>query len=118
MARADHLARAVAQLHESELTAGLCATVFAVQLGVAVVLAPTADTLPFAARHLIPVLPLAAPLVALGLRRAPRGRRAGAGHGRDLGPRSTSTRDRATARSAPPPTNLEPPHEHTLGLSA
>ena len=48
------------------------ATVLAVQLGVAVVLAPTADTVPFAARHLIPALPLATPLVALGLRRAPR----------------------------------------------
>ncbi len=70
--RHDHLARAVSQLHEVELTAGLCATVLAVQLGVAVVLAPTADTLPFAARHLIPALPLATPLVALGLRRAPR----------------------------------------------
>jgi hypothetical protein len=46
--------------------------VLAVQLGVAVVLAPSADTLPFAARHLIPALPLATPLVALGLRRAPR----------------------------------------------
>jgi hypothetical protein len=70
--RHDHLARAVSGLHEVELTAGLCATVLAVQLGVAVVLAPTADTVPFAARHLIPALPLATPLVALGLRRAPR----------------------------------------------
>lgn len=70
--RRDHLARAVAQLHETELTAGLCAAVLAVQLAVAVLLAPTADTLPFAARHLIPALPLATPLVALGLRRVPK----------------------------------------------
>jgi hypothetical protein len=70
--RRDHLSRAVSQLHETELTAGLCAAVLGIQLGVAVLLAPTADTIPFAARHLIAVLPLATPLVALGLRRAPK----------------------------------------------
>jgi len=70
--RRDRLARAVSQLHEIELTAGLCAAVLAVQLAVAVLLAPTADGPWFAARHLIPTLPLAVPLVALGLRRAPR----------------------------------------------
>ena len=43
-----------------------------VQLVVAVLLAPSADTIPFAARHLIPALPLAVPLVAVGLRRLPR----------------------------------------------
>jgi hypothetical protein len=70
--RREHLASAVAQLHEIELTAGLCAAVLAVQLALAVVLAPGADTEPFAARHLIAALPLAVPLVALGLRRLPR----------------------------------------------
>jgi hypothetical protein len=70
--RRDRLARAVSQLHEIELTAGLCAAVLAVQLVVAVLLAPTADGPWFAARHLMPALPLAVPLVALGLRRAPR----------------------------------------------
>jgi hypothetical protein len=70
--RRDHLARAVPELHAAELAAGLCATVLAVQLAVAVVLAPDADGDWFAARHLIPALPLAIPLVALGLRRLPR----------------------------------------------
>jgi hypothetical protein len=70
--RRDHLARAVSQLHTMELTAGLCAAVLGVQLALAVLLAPTADTVPFTARHLIPALPLAVPLVALGLRRLPR----------------------------------------------
>jgi hypothetical protein len=70
--RRDHLARAVSGLHATELTAGLCATVLAVQLGVAVLLAPQAHGDWFAGRHLIPALPLATPLVALGLRRLPR----------------------------------------------
>jgi hypothetical protein len=70
--RRDHLARAVPALHTAELAAGLCASVLAVQLGVAVLLAPDADGDWFAARHLIPALPLAVPLVALGLRRLPR----------------------------------------------
>jgi hypothetical protein len=70
--RRDHLARAVAQLHATELTAGLCAAVLAVQLAVAVLLAPQAHGEWFAGRHLIPALPLATPLVALGLRRLPR----------------------------------------------
>jgi hypothetical protein len=70
--RRDRLARAVSQLHEVELTAGLCAAVLAVQVVVAALLAPTADGVWFAGRHLIPALPLAVPLVALGLRRIPR----------------------------------------------
>ena len=69
--RRDRLVRAVSGLHRIELTVGLCATVLGVQLVVAVLLAPTADTVPFAARHLIPALPLAVPLVAVGLRRLP-----------------------------------------------
>ena len=44
----------------------------AVQLVVAALIAPTADGAWFPGRHLIPVLPLATPLVALGLRRMPR----------------------------------------------
>lgn len=70
--RRDRLARAVSQLHQIELTAGLCAAVLGVQIVVAVLLAPTADGDWFPGRHLIPALPLAVPLVALGLRRAPR----------------------------------------------
>ena len=70
--RRERLARAVPLLHGVELTAGLCTTVIAVQLVVAALIAPTADGAWFPGRHLIPVLPLAAPLVALGLRRMPR----------------------------------------------
>ena len=70
--RHDRLARALSGLHEIESTAGLCAAVLATQLIVAAVLAPTPDGPWFPGRHLIPALPLAVPLVALGLRRAPR----------------------------------------------
>ena len=68
----NRLARAVSQLHEIELTAGLCAAVLGVQLVVAVLLAPATHGEWFPGRHLLPALPLAVPLVALGLRRAPR----------------------------------------------
>jgi hypothetical protein len=70
--RRDHLARAVAGLHATELTVGLCAAVLAVQLAVAVLLAPATEGDWFPARHLIPALPLAVPLVAVGMRRLPR----------------------------------------------
>ncbi len=70
--RRDRLSRAVSQLREIELAAGRCAAVLGVQLVVAVLFAPAATGPWFAARHLIPALPLAVPLVALGLRRAPR----------------------------------------------
>jgi hypothetical protein len=46
--------------------------VLAVQLLIAALVAPTADGDWFPGRHLIAVLPLATPLVALGLRRMPR----------------------------------------------
>jgi hypothetical protein len=67
--RRDHLARAVPELHRIEVAAGLCASVLGVQFLVAALLAPTAE---FPTRHLLPALPLAVPLVAWGLRRAPR----------------------------------------------
>ncbi len=70
--RRDRLARAVWELHRIELAAGLCAAVLGVQLVVAALLAPSTSGPWFAARHLIPALPLAVPLVALGLRRMPR----------------------------------------------
>lgn len=70
--RRERLARVVPLLHGVELTAGLCATVLGVQLVVAALFAPSADGDWFPGRHLIAVLPLATPLVALGLRRAPR----------------------------------------------
>jgi hypothetical protein len=65
--RHERLARAVPLLHGVELTAGLCTAVIGVQLLMAALLAPTAEL-----RQLVAVLPLAVPLVALGLRRAPR----------------------------------------------
>jgi hypothetical protein len=70
--RRDRLARALGGLHGVELTAGLCAAVLAVQLLVAALLAPTAHGDWFPGRHLLPALPLAVPLIAIGLRRAPR----------------------------------------------
>ena len=70
--RRERLARAVPLLHGVELTAGLCATVLGLQVVVAALVAPTADGDWFPGRHLIAVLPLATPLVALGLRRMPR----------------------------------------------
>ena len=68
----DRLARAVPQLREVELTAGLCAAVLGAQLFVAAFLAPTMFGTWFPARHLLAALPLAIPLVAWGLRHAPR----------------------------------------------
>jgi hypothetical protein len=68
----DRLARAVPGVREIELTAGLCAAVLGVQLAVAAFLAPTMFGFWFPPRHLVAALPLAIPLVAWGLRLAPR----------------------------------------------
>jgi hypothetical protein len=68
----DRLARAVPGLREVELTAGLCAAVLGAQLLVAAFLAPSMFGLWFPARHLLAALPLTIPLVAWGLRHAPR----------------------------------------------
>jgi hypothetical protein len=68
----DRLARAVPQLREVELTATVCAAVLGVQLLVAAFLAPALAGSWFPARQLIAALPLAIPLVAWGLRHAPR----------------------------------------------
>ena len=57
---------------EIELTGGLCALALGVQLLVAAFLAPTMFGFWFPPRHLLAGLPLAIPLVALGLRHAPR----------------------------------------------
>jgi hypothetical protein len=66
------LTRAVPQLREVQLAATLCAGVLGIQLLVAVFFAPTLAGSWFPARHLIAALPLAIPLVAWGLRHAPR----------------------------------------------
>ena len=56
----------------SSSRAGLCAAVLGAQLLVAAFLAPTMFGFWFPARHLVAALPLAIPLVAWGLRHAPR----------------------------------------------
>jgi hypothetical protein len=66
------LARAVPGLREVELAAAVCAGVVGVQLLVATFLAPSLAGSWFPVRHLIAVLPLTIPLVAWGLRHAPR----------------------------------------------
>jgi hypothetical protein len=70
--RRERLARAVPQLREVELTAALCAGVLGIQLLVAAFLAPELLGPWFPGRHLLAALPLAIPLVAWGLRHAPR----------------------------------------------
>jgi hypothetical protein len=66
------LARVIPQLETEEFAAALCASVIGAQLVVATFLAPTMFGFWFPGRHLIPVLPLMVPLVAIGLRHAPR----------------------------------------------
>jgi hypothetical protein len=70
--RRDGLARAVPGVRQMQLTAGLCAAALAAQLFVAAFLAPTMFGFWFPPRHLMAALPLAVPLVAWGLRHAPR----------------------------------------------
>jgi hypothetical protein len=66
------LARVIPELRGEETAAALCAAVAGAQLFSAAFLAPTMFGFWFPGRNLIPVLPLLVPLVALGLRRAPR----------------------------------------------
>jgi hypothetical protein len=68
----DRLARAVPGVRRIELAAGLCAAALGAQLIVAALLAPTMFGFWFPPRHLLASLPLAVPLVAWGLRHAPR----------------------------------------------
>jgi hypothetical protein len=70
--RRDHLAHAAPRVEEMERVAVLCAAVLGAQLIVAAFLAPTMSGPWFPPRHLLAALPLAIPLVALGLRRLPR----------------------------------------------
>lgn len=71
-ARRDHLARAVPQLRATERAATMCIAALGVQILIAAFLAPTMFGYWFPPRHLLAGLPLAAPLVAVGLRRLPR----------------------------------------------
>ena len=70
--RRGGLARIIPALRDEEVAAGLCAAVAGAQLLVATFLAPTMFGFWFPGRYLIAVLPLLVPLIALGLRRAPR----------------------------------------------
>jgi hypothetical protein len=70
--RRDHIARALPDLRDVEVAATLCALVCAAQVFVATFVAPTMFGFWFPGRYLIAALPLAVPLVAWGLRRAPR----------------------------------------------
>jgi hypothetical protein len=70
--RRSGLVRAIPGLRGEETAALLCGAVVLTQVFVAVFLSPTAFGFWHPGRYLIPVLPLCVPLVALGLRRAPR----------------------------------------------
>jgi hypothetical protein len=70
--RWEGLARAVPEQAGAEAAAALALAVVAGVLLVAAFLVPSIDTEPFAARHLVPALPVAAAPVAWGLRHAPR----------------------------------------------
>jgi len=70
--RRELLARAVPQLREMERAATMCAAAVAAQLLTAAFLAPTMYGSWFPPRYLVAGLVLAVPLVALGLRHAPR----------------------------------------------
>ena len=70
--RRERVARAVPAVGAIELTAGICAAALGAQLFVAAFLAPTMFGFWFPPRHLLAGLPLALPLVAWGMRHAPR----------------------------------------------
>lgn len=70
--RRDQLARAVPQLRATQRAATMCSVAIGVQVLVAVFVAPAMTGPWFPARELIAALPLAIPLVALGLRKLPR----------------------------------------------
>jgi hypothetical protein len=68
----ERLAQAVPGVRAIELAATLCAAVLGAQLLVATFVAPTMFGFWFPPRHLLAALPLAVPLVAMGLRHLPR----------------------------------------------
>ncbi len=68
----ERLAQAVPGVRDIELAAALCAAALGAQLVVAAFVAPTMFGFWFPPRHLLAGLPLAVPLVALGLRHMPR----------------------------------------------
>ena len=70
--RQGRLARAIPALRREERTAAICTLGAGAQLATAAFLAPTMFSFAFPGLHLVAALPLAVPLVALGLRRLPR----------------------------------------------
>jgi hypothetical protein len=68
----ERLAQAVPGVRDIEFSAALCAAAFGAQLVVAAFVAPTMFGFWFPPRHLLAGLPLAVPLVAIGLRHMPR----------------------------------------------
>jgi hypothetical protein len=68
----ERLAQAVPAVRGIELAAALCAAALGAQLLVAAFVAPTMFGFWFPPRHLLAALPLAVPLVAIGLRHLPR----------------------------------------------
>jgi hypothetical protein len=71
-AHRERLAQAVPGVRSIELSATLCAAALGAHLLVAAFVAPTMFGFWFPPRHLLAALPLAVPLVALGLRHLPR----------------------------------------------
>jgi hypothetical protein len=70
--RRDHIARALPERAEVEVAALLCALVCGAQVLVAAFVAPTMFGFFFPGRYLLAALPMAVPLVAWGMRNAPR----------------------------------------------
>ena len=70
--RREGLGRILPEHRRAEAAAGLCALAAGAQLLVAAFLAPTMFGFWFPGRHVVAALPLAVPLVAWGLRHAPR----------------------------------------------
>jgi hypothetical protein len=70
--RRSGLVRAIPALRAEQTAGQLCAAVAGAQLLVAAFLAPTMFGFWFPGRHLVAALPVAVPLVAIGLRRHPR----------------------------------------------
>jgi hypothetical protein len=68
----ERLSQAVPGVRDIEVAAALCAAALGAQLVVAAFVAPTMFGFWFPPRHLLAGLPLAVPLVALGLRHMPR----------------------------------------------
>lgn len=68
----ERLAAVIPGLRQEHEAGRLCAAAVAAQFLVAAFLAPSVFGLEFPARHLVAVLPLAVPLVAVGFRHAPR----------------------------------------------